>query len=196
VLSKTVEPKEAILSTEYQGLDIIPSAGLGGTLKVFAETTAATKPYCIQALTKALAEMGYKYCVIDEGPGWGNLERAAALASNEIVSPIMPDFFGLDGLGLFFSNLATLREDMNLDKEKPAYNKILVNALDGRIGQHLEVMAKILEREKRYKIYVIPVDPIFRKAQSAGCTVQSLSGAKPETVAEFNRIANDIVEGE
>jgi len=194
VLSKTVETKEAIHKTELDGLDILPSAGMGGGLKVFAETAAASKPFCIQALTKNLADMRYEYCVIDEGPGWGNLERAAALASNEIITPIMPDFFGLDGLGLFFDNLRQLREDMNLSPERPMYNKILVNALDNRIGQHGDVLAKIKERDK-FCLYIVPVDPIFRKAQSAGCTIQSMTGAKPETVTEIGRLAKDIIGG-
>ena len=192
VLNKQEQPKDAIFKTELNGLDILPSAGLGGGLKVFAETAAASKPYCIQALTKTLSDMGYEYCVIDEGPGWGNLERAAALASNEIITPIMPDYFGLDGLGLFYGNLGQLREDMNLSPERPIYNKIIVNAMDNRIGQHGNVLAKIREKEK-FSLYLIPVDPVFRKAQSAGCTIQSMAGMKPETLSEIGRLAKDII---
>jgi cellulose biosynthesis protein BcsQ len=120
------------------------------------------------------------------------LEHAAALASAEIITPVMPDFFGIDGLGVFYGNLEDLRESHRL-KGKPLYNKIIINALDNRIAQHIEVAGKIRERDKAFRVYTIPVDPTFRKAQAAACTIQSLTGAKPETLAEINRLANDII---
>jgi flagellar biosynthesis/type III secretory pathway chaperone len=43
-------------------------------------------------------------------------------------------------------------------------------------------------------IYEIPVDPAFRKGQALGVTIQELTSAKKETLAELNRLARAIIE--
>ena len=138
--------------------------------------------------------LGYAYCVIDLSPGWGALERAAACAADEIITPIMPDIFGIDGLQIFYQNLAALRDDMNLTPRQPAYNKIIVNAIDHRIGQHEEVLAKIKQMETTYQMYYIPVEPVFRKAQASKAVIQALSGVKPETAAELKRLIQNLTQ--
>ena len=45
VLTKNTALKDTIVKTGFPELSILPSAGLGGSLKVFAETQAAQKPY-------------------------------------------------------------------------------------------------------------------------------------------------------
>jgi chromosome partitioning protein len=193
VLNKTVALKDAVVDTAFMALSILPSAGLGGSLKVFAETQAAQKPYCLKNVMKDIHGLGYAYCVLDLSPGWGALERAAALASDEIITPIMPDIFGIDGLQIFYQNLAALREDMNLSPRQPAYNKIIVNAIDRRIGQHEEVLATIKQMENIYRMYYLPVEPAFRKAQASKVAIQALSGVKSETAAELKRLIQDLI---
>jgi chromosome partitioning protein len=193
ILTGETKTPEVILHTEFPGLDLIPTAGLGGGLKIFSDTTAYKEHFCMADLADTLEALGYHFVVFDLSPGWGGLERAAAIASAEIITPVMPDFFGMDGLGVFYGNLAELRKSERLGNDKPLYNKIIINALDNRIAQHIEAAGKIREREKTYKVYTVPVDPIFRKAQAAACTIQSLTGAKPETIQELNRLANDII---
>jgi chromosome partitioning protein len=194
VLIKTAPLKEAIVETEFPALSILPSAGLGGSLKTFAETQVVQKPYCIKNVIKDIQALGYAYCVLDLSPGWGALERAAALASDEIITPIMPDIFGIDGLQIFYQNLAALRENMNLSPRQPAYNKIIVNAIDHRIRQHEEVLATIKRMENTYRMYYIPVEPAFRKAQASKVVIQALSGVKPETAAELNRLIQNLIQ--
>jgi hypothetical protein len=45
---------------------------------------------------------------------------------------------------------------------------------------------------KDFTVYEIPVDPIFRKAQTVGMTIQQLTGTKPETLAAVKALADDI----
>lgn len=194
VLTKQAVLKDTVIQTAWANLSMLPSAGLGGTLKVFAETQAAQKPFCMKNLLKEVAALGFDYCVCDLSPGWGALERACALAADELITPIMPDIFGIDGLHIFHRSLADLREDMNLPPHKPAYTKIIVNAIDHRIGQHQEILSKIKEMEHAYQVYYVPVEPIFRKAQASQAVIQAMPGIKPETDAELKRLIQDIKE--
>lgn len=113
VLLQQAETADVIMNTDTPNLDLLPTAGLDGQLKMFAETAAAGKPNCIKHILKDLEGMGYEYAVIDLSPSFGALEKAALIAADEVVTPIMPDYFGVDGLNIFANNLKHLRADMD-----------------------------------------------------------------------------------
>jgi chromosome partitioning protein len=193
VLFGTVDLRAAIIGTGTAGLSLLPSAGLGGELNLYAETKALTQPACIRNLVKAIAAMGYQYCVLDLSPAFGALERAALVAADEVITPIIGDRFGDDGLEIFANDLKQIRIDY--DTTKPAYRRIVINAIDKRIAKHTETLNDIRAQGAGFVVYAIPVDPVFRKAQTAGLTIQELNSAKKETLAELNRLAYDIIGG-
>jgi chromosome partitioning protein len=191
VLLDRVSLEKAVIKTEAPGLFLLPTAGLEGELKAFAEGLARDDPYCFRRLTKEAARLGYAYTVLDLSPGWGAIERAAILAADEVLTPVLGDSFALDGLQIFAENLKTLRHRMETDK--PKYNKVIVNAIDGRIKQHGEILANIKgEASADLKIYEVPVDPAFRLAQRKHLTLQALAAVKADTKAALNAITADI----
>jgi chromosome partitioning protein len=190
---KTPDIKTAAVKTGFPGLSIIPTKGLDGRLRLFAETIAAGKPNIIKALIRALGGLGFQYVVIDTSPSFSPLEKACLLASDEVITPTTGDIFGPDGLFIFAENIKQLRLDY--ETEKPGYKRIIVNAVDGRIPQHEKALEDIRNNAGGLVVYSIPTDPVFRKAQSSGITVQELSGAKTETKAELNRLARDSIQG-
>lgn len=184
--------ENAIIKTALSGLSILPTMGLGGGLKAF-ENSARDNMGCFKPLIKHLAGMGFKYCVIDLSPAFGPIEKAALVASGECITPVMPDAFGLDGLTIFSNNMKDLRgicEDQGIPA--PDYHRIVINAIDNRIAQHGEVLAKMKEASGDFSLYCLPVDPVFRKGQAAGLAIQELSGAKKETMTELYRLATDL----
>jgi chromosome partitioning protein len=185
---------KAVLKTGLPGLYLLPTIGLSGGLKPF-ENTARDRPGCFRGIVTALENMGFRYCVFDLSPSFGPIEKAALIASHEVITPVMPDAFGLDGLTIFSNNMRDLREtleEMNLSM--PSYSKICINAIDNRIGQHREILAKMREYGETFSLYEIPVDPSFRKGQGAGLTIQELSVAKKETLSTLYKLAKDIME--
>jgi chromosome partitioning protein len=190
VLLEKVPLRNAVAQTGSNGLFLLPSAGLGGSLKSFSESQAKDDPFCLRRLVKEVAADGYQYMVIDLSPAWGALERAAALAVDEIITPVLGDSFAMDGLEIFSENLMTLRKRMETDR--PAYNKIVVNAIDGRVKQHGEIIASIRAAAIGLKIYEIPVDPAFRMAQRKHLTLQELGLVKSDTRTALATIAADV----
>jgi chromosome partitioning protein len=191
VLFGKLELKAAIVRTGIPGLSLLPSAGLGGELNLFAKTLAVEQDLCIRKrITREAAAMGYRYCVLDLSPAFGALERAAFMAADEVITPILPDSFASDGLHTFAENLERFREDK--ETEKPFYKRLIINGIDRRIPQHTDTLAKMKDKGGTLIVYEIPVDPVFRKAQAAGLTIQELAGAKKETLTELGRLANDI----
>lgn len=187
--------ERAVLKTAIPGLFLLPTIGLSGGLKPF-ENMARDRPGCFRSIVAGLENMGFRYCVLDLSPAFGPIEKAALIASQEVITPVMPDAFGLDGLTIFSNNMKELKntlEEMGLSM--PAYSKICINAIDNRIGQHREILAKMREYADSFNIYEIPVDPSFRKGQGAGLTIQELTTAKKETLSTLYKLAKDIMEG-
>jgi chromosome partitioning protein len=180
-----------IVKTGVQGLSLLPSAGLGGELNLYAKTLASQQDRCIRKVTREAAGMGFRYCVLDMSPAFGALEWAALMAADEAITPILPDSFAADGLSTFAENLKKFREDK--ETAKPFYKRLLINGIDRRIPQHRDTLAKIKDGGGTLAVYEIPVDPVFRKGQAAGVPIQDLAGAKKETLAELNRLARDII---
>lgn len=191
LLGKCAVP-DAILASAVPGLSLLPTAGLGGELKVWDEGAGNRKPFAMREVIKAATEMGFRFCILDLSPGFGAIERAALVASDEVITPIMPDPFGISGLEIFAGNLKGLRRD--LESRKPEYRRIVINAVDHRIKQHGEITATVRTSAAGFRLYLFPVDQVFRKAQSGHTSVFDTGGAKKETITELERLTAEIEE--
>lgn len=151
-----------------ENLYILPTFGIGGTLKNYSETKLADEPFVIQDLIKELSEK-FDRIILDLSPGLGRLERAALIASNEIITPMTSEVFSLDGLEIFIDELARLKKNY---KSSVKHNKIIINSFDERIKQHRDIF-NAAEASGKFSVFKIPVDPIFRKSQEANKVPQT-----------------------
>jgi chromosome partitioning protein len=193
VLAGKVSLKDALIKANFPGLSVLPSAGLGGELKTWSEGVGVRKPFAFQEVTRAAAALGFQYCVFDLSPGFGAVERAALVSADEVITPIVPDPFGVSGLEIFTTNLKELRHDLNT--QKPAYRRIAINAIDNRIKQHGEILESIQGSAKGFMFYRFPVDQVFRRAQTEQKSLFQTNSAKKETLAELERLTADLMEG-
>lgn len=172
-------------------LYILPTFGIGGTLKIYSETKLAEEPYVLQDLVSEVSK-DFDHVILDLSPGLGMLERAALIASDEVVTPMTSEVFSLDGLEIFIHELQKLRKNM---RSAVKHNKIIINSYDTRIKQHRDIYAAALE-SGNYKVYLIPVDPIFRKSQEAGKAPQLFKvrgrGMKEASAKVFDELNRDI----
>jgi chromosome partitioning protein len=187
------ELRDAVIPSEFPGLSLLPTAGLGGELKVWDEGAGSRKPFAMREVIKGAAALGYKFCVLDLSPGFGAIERSALIASDEVITPIMPDPFGVSGLEIFTNNPADLRKD--LDTEKPEYRRIIINAVDNRIRQHGEIVETMKKEAAEFKLYIFPVDQVFRRAETDHQSIYAMGAAKKETLDELDRLAREVGAG-
>lgn len=185
VLQGNATVSESIVSSE--GIDILPSFGLDGTLKVYGENKLSDEPFIFCDLAEELKSMKYDFVIFDLSPSFGKLEKSALLACNEVITPMTPEFFSLDGIEIFSNELNRLAKNF---RKAPAHNKIIVNSFDARIAQHIEIRSKI--SELNYTVFTIPVDPVFRKSQAAHCSPQDFGSMKNETISSLNVISNQL----
>lgn len=193
VLYGRTSAQNAVMKTATQGLYLLPTAGLSGELKIFADSEGLRNIGCVKGLMREVEKQGYQFCVLDLSPAFGGLERAAYVAADEVITPVIPNQFGVDGLQIFTSNLMKLKREVEpLGIGIAAYRRLVFNAIDNRLKQHNEIVAS-LKKEGSQKYYILPVDQVFQRAQTACKTIQAMD-AKPETLAEITRLAQEITE--
>jgi chromosome partitioning protein len=189
VLAGKAGTGNALIPTDTKNLFLLPTFGIAGDLGNYDENTGEMKiSNAVADLVDDLARLGYAYCVIDLSPAFGKLERAAIMAASEAITPIMADRFSLDGL----KAITTKFEELKKMARRPiaAYKRIVVNGLNRSIKRHTEITAKVKEGY-RQKVYTLPIDQVFFRAQTSSRTIQSMD-AKKETLDEFVRLADDI----
>jgi chromosome partitioning protein len=183
--------KDAIVPiSQVSNLSILSTFGIGGTLKAYSETKLAEEPFVLQDLIMELSG-SYQRIILDLSPGLGRLERAALIACTEVVTPMTPEVFSLDGLEIFIDELNRLKKNL---RSKVDHSKIIINSFDNRIKQHRDIYKAACSGV--FSVYKIPVDPLFRKAQEAGMAPQLFrkngKGLKATTMEAFTALDKAI----
>ena len=76
---------------------------------------------------------------------------------------------------------------------KPLLNKLILNENNNAIAQCKDLVAQYKALEPSgYKVFVIPTDTGFRKAQTTSVPVQSIAGSKKETLDALSEIAQAL----
>lgn len=110
---KDLSIKEVILSTNAKNLDLIPSA-----IRYFdidKKLAHELNPY--NMLKKKLREIegDYDYVIIDNHPSKSTMSLNGLVASDEVLVPITPDNFALEGIGYLFDKINEVIEELNYD---------------------------------------------------------------------------------
>ena len=191
VLQGTCYIQEAIVEiASVPNLFLLPTFGIGGGLKTYAETKIADEPYVLQDLVHELSN-SFDRIVLDLSPGLGKLERSALIASDEIITPMTPEVFSLDGLEIFIDELEKIRKNL---RSKVKHDKIIINSFDERIRQHKDIYDAAISGS--FKVFKIPVDPVFRKSQERNIAPQLFNqrgkGLKQVTIEAIAQIDAEI----
>lgn len=168
----------------------IPTFGLTPALRNYGKTGLAAEPFVIADMVHQLP---FEYAILDMGPGLGNIETAALLATDEVVMTMTPEYWALDGLGTWAEAVRGIERGMRVEIN---YHRLVVNGLNRTIGQMQEVYEEAKKAARR--VYTVSQDPAFRKAQAEHVPVQRLShheGMKPENRNEIRRLAKELANG-
>lgn len=188
VLMKKNPAKDAIISTQVENLSIIPTASLDSDLRLYSKTLATQQPFIIKHLCREVKEE-FDFLIIDTSPSFGALEESCFLASDEAITVLNIDEFSSDGLITFMQNIDSLKD--RYDTDKPKMDKIILNSRDLRLVHQADYLEKIKSATDS-KLYIVPVDQSFRKAQSVHVPVQYLEGTKKETLSVIKELSSDI----
>ena len=188
VLDGNVELNKAI-SQVRDNLYLLPTFSIGGDLRNFAQTKLVNKIVVFTKLAKDLEVLGFDYAIYDLSPGMSLLEKRILSAVNEVITPLTPEYFSLDGIEIFNNDLKEINEDYGVSI---AHEKIVINNVNKTFGTHKAIMDKMSKFD--YDFFVVRQD---RKIADSIGVNQSIYEFFPssKTIPEIDKIANAITIG-
>lgn len=186
VLTGEITVREALIEI-HEGFGLLPTAGLGGGLKKWAETRLFHEPFIFEDLNGELEKLGYDLVIYDLSPGLSMLERAVILACDEVISPLSPEYFSLDGLEAFAEAIGEINRAY---RRSVKHRRVVVNMINNSFKTHKRNQ-KLIE-ELDYELYMVPQDRAIPDAQAEHV---SLSEFRPDakSIPEIQRLAAAIV---
>ena len=151
-----------IIKPITENLWLIPTASIGGELKRWSETRLMTSPYIFEDLSTDLEKAGFDLIIYDLSPGLSMLERCILLACDEVVTPMTPEFFSLDGLESFIEALKEINQSFKVNVQ---HSKLVVNNLNKSFRKHRE--SEGVFRKLDLEIFIVPQDRNIAESQFA-----------------------------
>ncbi|MCD6285185.1 MAG: ParA family protein [Anaerolineae bacterium] len=112
VLLGQASPLEAVCTTRWPGLDILPSvAGLAGVTVVLNAEPARQRAAHLDSVLSLID--GYDYILIDSPPSLGVLTVNALVACHGVVVPVQCEYLALEGLTQLTRTISLVQRGLN-----------------------------------------------------------------------------------
>ena len=186
VLKGETELRDALV-TLSPNLELLPSRGLTGDLKSFAETALVRRPAVFDRLRRALAAHGADLVIYDLSPGLSLLERSVLMSVNEVVLPALAEYFSVEGI----NTAALLIEEINADWDRQVRaDKLVVNALNRSFRRHVQAHANY-RKLTRFDLFTVVQDAKVAEAQFMHQPLPMYEAAS-KAIPELQRLANAL----
>jgi len=164
VLINDVPAQDAIMHTDYENLDILPSTiQLAG-----AEIELVSLMNREGRMRKALEQIkhNYDYVLIDCQPSLGLLTLNALTAATSVIIPIQCEFYALEGVTMLMNTIQLVQRNLNPGLKLEG---VIMTMYDGRTNLSNEVVEEVQKffQTKMYKT-IIPRNVRLSEAPSHG----------------------------
>jgi cellulose biosynthesis protein BcsQ len=167
-------------------LSLLPVFSIEGELKNWSETKLAESPRAIEFLLSDLSEMGFEYAIMDCSPSFSLLEKAIVSATDEVINPLSPEFFSVDGIEIFVSILKQIELS---NRRKICNDKIVLNMLNKSYAIHKSFAEDL--KKLTYQIFVIPQDRKLAECQGAQKSIWEYD-SKARSIPAFEQLIDAI----
>jgi chromosome partitioning protein len=137
-LINEVNPNDIILTTEIEGLDLIPShIDLVG-----AEIEMLNMPNREKMFKEVLKKINkpYDYILLDCSPSLGLITVNALTAADSVIIPVQCEYFALEGLGKLLNTIKIIQGRLNPDLEIEGF---LLTMYDARLRLSNQVVEEV-----------------------------------------------------
>lgn len=184
LIEHSIDIEDAILTTEYDNLDIIPADRSARKLDLVLEEHKGSKKQ-LRSLLKSI-EAEYDFVFIDCPPGFSTLADNIFHASDVVFMPVIPTTLSLrtyDIVKAYFEEKGDV-----LDKLMCFFTMV-----DVRKNMHKEAMAQ-LNKDKRFFEYYIPALSDIEKMGIRKAPVEAFAPSS-YAVTCYRALWNEIKEG-
>ena len=167
ILINEVNPQDAILHTQIEGLHIIPATIqlAGAEIELVSTISRELK------LKKALntVKNNYDYIIIDCPPSLGILTINSLTAADSVIIPIQCEYYALEGLSQLLNTVRLVQKNLN---PHLSIEGVLLTMLDARTNLGIQVIEEVKKyfQEKVYRT-IIPRNVRLSEAPSHGQSI-------------------------
>jgi len=138
VISNDVSAREAIIKTEVDFLDLLPS----NIDLVGAEIELINVPNRERVLRHALdpIKKDYDFIIIDCSPSLGLITTNSLTASDSVIIPVQCEYFALEGLGKLLNTIKIVQSSINPDLQ---IEGLLLTMYDMRLRLSNQVVEEV-----------------------------------------------------
>jgi chromosome partitioning protein len=140
LMDREVSVHEVLLTTDVEGLDLLPSNIDLSAAEVQLVNEVAREQTLARVLEPVLGD--YDVVLVDCQPSLGLLTVNALTAAHAVIIPLECEFFALRGVALLIQTIEKIRERLNPSLELEG---ILATMYDARTLHGREVLARVVE---------------------------------------------------
>ncbi len=172
-----IDPKPAVIHTEVDNLDLIPSHIdlVGAEIEMLGLSNR-------ESILKRIVEQlpGYDYVLIDCSPSLGLITVNALTASQTVIIPVQAEFFALEGIAKLLNTIKIIKSKLNPNLQIEGF---LVTMYDNRLRLSTQVLDEVRKHFGKLVFdTVIPRNVRLSEAPSHGLSVidydKNSTGAK------------------
>lgn len=182
IIEHTLDLEEAIMSTPYEWLDIIPAALSARKLDLLLDDKSSKKQ--IRNLLKTVADT-YDFVFIDCPPGFSSLADNIFFASDAVLMPVIPTTL----------SIRTYEIVKHYFEEKGDVEKLMCffTMVDIRKNMHKDVMQQLYKDKRFFEYYI----PYLSDVEKMGVHHAPLEAFAPSSYAAtcYRALWNEIKEG-
>lgn len=188
IILDDTKAEQAVLHTEYDNLDIIPSS----LDLAAAEIEIVDLEHREARLKNAIAPIraNYDYILIDCPPSLGLITTNALCLANTLLVPIQCEYYALEGLSQLMNTVRRVKRQYNemLDLEG-----VLLTMYDGRLNLTQQVVEEVKKFFPR-KVFstIIPRSVRLSEAPSYGRPVQYYDKSNKGSIS-YTELAKEII---
>ncbi len=137
-LTEDVDPKDVILKTGTEGLDIVPSHIdlVGAEIELL---NVEGREFRLKSFISKVRDQ-YDYVIIDCSPSLGLLTVNALTAADAVIIPVQCEYFALEGLGKLLNTVKMIQPRLNPDLQIEGF---LLTMYDSRLRLSNQVVDQV-----------------------------------------------------
>ncbi len=188
-LAEPEKINEAIITTKYRNLSVIPSSGSLSAAEIELATEEGREYFLKNALEKLDEE--YDFVIIDSPPALGMISINIMTAANSVLIPIQCEYYALEGLAQLINTISMVKKSSNAQLE---IEGIVGTMYDKRTNLSEQVLNEVKAhfKDKVYNTY-IPRNVRLSEAPSFGEPIIKYDITSSGAAAYFD-LAREVIE--
>lgn len=188
--------RKHIVKTEYKNLDFVMSDISLSMIEIKMAQMPLREFRAKDVLNPLLedVENGYDFIIIDQNPSLGLFNTSILHATNEILIPVEPSIWGIEGLQMFLGYVEGIRKhNQKLKLQDVNILGVVFNRVDRRenISRDARELVEEVFPGKVLDIY-IPIDANIKSAQWDGVPLH-VYNKRSNAVAYYDKLAEEVV---